>query len=208
MTNILYVTSSPRPDASLSDRVGQHLVDTLRASHPGATVTVRDLGREPLPHIDQDFVTVTRTATAPSNVAQRTALSRSDALVTELARADIVVIATGMINFTVPSTLKTWIDNIARPGRTFSYSEAGPKGLVTGKRVIIVAASGGVYSDKRSFDFQIPYLRQVLGFLGMTDVEVIAVEGTGLGPDATERAVAAATSLIDQRHRPVEAAAA
>jgi FMN-dependent NADH-azoreductase len=209
MTNILYVTSSPRPDASLSNRVGQRLVDALRAAHPDATVTVRDLGRDPLPHIDQDFVIATRTPAGATTSAQRIAVSRSDALIAELARADIVVIAAGMINFSIPSTLKTWIDNIARPGRTFSYSEAGPKGLVTGKRVIVVAASGGIYSDKRALDFQIPYLRQVLGFLGMTNVEVIDVEGTGLGPDAAENAVAAATRIINERYAPVlEASAA
>jgi FMN-dependent NADH-azoreductase len=115
-----------------------------------------------------------------------------------------------MINFSIPSTLKSWIDNIARPGRTFSYSEAGPKGLVTGKRVIIVAATGGVYSDKRALDFQLPYLRQMLGLLGMTEIEVIDVEGTGLAPDAAETAVAAATQIINHRYAPVvrEASAA
>jgi FMN-dependent NADH-azoreductase len=112
-------------------------------------------------------------------------------LVDELMAADTVVIAAAMINFTIPSTLKSWIDYIARPCRTFSYSESGPKGLVTGKRVFLVVARGGVYSDKKQFDFQLPYLLHVLAFVGMTDVEVIDIEGTAFGPEAAERAVAA-----------------
>ena len=103
------------------------------------------------------------------------------------------------INFTIPSNLKTWIDYVARAGRTFSYSEAGPKGLVTGKHVILAVARGGIYSDKQAFDFQVPYLRNVLGFLGMTDIEVVDVEGTAYGPEAAEKAVAAATAQISHR---------
>jgi FMN-dependent NADH-azoreductase len=95
-----------------------------------------------------------------------------------------------MINFSVSTTLKSWFDNIARAGRTFSYSEAGPKGLVTGKRVIVVSASGGIYSgENAAIDFQIPWLRTILGFLGMTDVGVIRIEGTAFGPEAAEKAV-------------------
>jgi len=93
-----------------------------------------------------------------------------------------------ILHFTIPSTLKAWIDNVARAGRTFSYSEAGPKGLVIGKQVIIVGARGGVYSEAaKPFDFQIPYLRSVLGFLGMTDVEVLEIDGTAYGPEAAEK---------------------
>jgi len=102
--------------------------------------------------------------------------------VDELIAADTVVIAAPMINFTVPSTLKAWI--------------SGPKGLVTGKRVFLVVARGGVYRDNKQFDFQLPYLLHVLAFLGMTDVEVINVEGIAFGPEAAERAVAAARAAV------------
>jgi FMN-dependent NADH-azoreductase len=99
-----------------------------------------------------------------------------------------------MINFTIPTNLKGWIDYVARAGRTFRYSEKGPEGLVTGKQVIIVAARGGVYSGAgNALDFQLPYLKSVLGFLGMTDIEVLEVEGTAYGPEAAEKAVAAAS---------------
>jgi len=165
--------------------------------HDGnATVTTRDLAREPLPHIDDDFVAATKSAAGPQTDAQRAQLAVSDKLVDELLGADMVVIAAPMINFTIPSNLKTWIDYVARAGRTFSYSEKGPQGLVTGKQVILVVARGGVYSDKPAYDFQVPYLKNVLAFLGMTDVEVIEVEGTAFGPEVAEKAVAAATAKL------------
>jgi FMN-dependent NADH-azoreductase len=116
-------------------------------------------------------------------------------LVDELLAADTIVIAASMINFSVSTTLKSWFDNIARAGRTFSYSEAGPKGLVTGKRVIVVSASGGIYSgENAAIDFQVPWLKAILGFLGMTDVEVIRIEGTAFGPEAADKALQRATA--------------
>jgi FMN-dependent NADH-azoreductase len=192
--NILHITSSPRGGASYSNRAAGHVIKELSARSPGSTVTVRDLAREPLPHIDEDFVVATRSPTGPQTDKQRGQLAQSDALVDELFAADVIVIAAPMINFTIPSNLKSWIDHVARAGRTFSYSEAGPKGLVTGKQVIIVPARGGIYAEGNAMDFQVPYLKSVLAFLGMTDVEVIEVEGTAYGEDAAEKAVAAATS--------------
>lgn len=193
MTNILYVTSSSRGSASYSGKVAARVIDELKQKNPGATVTVRDLAQHPLPHIDGDFISATRGA-GPQNDRQRALVSQSDALVDELFAADTIVIATAMINFSVPSNLKAWIDYIARPGRTFKYSEKGPEGLVTGKRVILVAATGGVYSAGAAavLDSQVPWLKTVLGFLGMTDVEVIHVEGTAFGPAAADKALAAA----------------
>ena len=195
--NILFVTSSSRGSASYSNRVATNVLAELRRRDPNARVTVRDLGRDPLPHINDDFVTATRGATMPATDEQRALLARSEALVDELFAADVIVIAAPMINFTIPSNLKGWIDYVARAGRTFRYSEKGPEGLVKGKQVIVVAARGGVYQDAgKALDFQIPYLKSVLGFLGMTDVEVIEVEGTAFGPDAAEQAVEAATAKL------------
>lgn len=194
--NILHVTSSARGNASYSNRVAGQVIAEISARNPGAAVTVRDLARNPLPHIDDDFVAATRSPAGPQTDHQRTQLAQSDALVDELIASDVIVIAAPMINFTVPSNLKTWIDYVARAGRTFSYSEKGPLGLVTGKQVVLVVARGGVYADKQALDFQVPYLKSVLGFLGMTDVEVIEVEGTAFGPDAAEKAVAAANAKL------------
>jgi FMN-dependent NADH-azoreductase len=194
--NILYVTSSSRGAASYSNRVAAEVLDELQDRNPGATVTVRDLARDPLPHIDDDFVAATKSPQGAQTGRQRALLAQSDALVDELLAADVVVIGAPMINFTIPSNLKTWIDFVARAGRTFAYSEAGPKGLVTGKQVILVVARGGVYADKPAFDFQVPYLKNVLAFLGMTDVAVLEVEGTAFGPEAAEKAVAGATAKM------------
>ncbi len=194
MSNILYVSSSPRGSASYSNQVAARVIDELRQANPQATVTVRDLAQDPLPHIDVDFVAATRSADGPRTEKQRAILAQSDALVDELLAADIVVIAAPMINFSVSTTLKSWFDYIARAGRTFSYSAGGPKGLVTGKRVIVVSASGGIYSgDKAAFDFQVPWLRNMLGFLGVTDVEIIRVEGTAYGSEAADKALERAT---------------
>jgi FMN-dependent NADH-azoreductase len=206
--NILHITSSPRGAASYSNRVAAEVIADVKSREPGATVTTRDLARDPLPHIDDDFVVATKSATGAQTERQRAQLAQSDALVDELFAADLVVIAAPMINFSVPSNLKTWIDNVARAGRTFSYSEKGPQGLVTGKQVILVVARGGVYSDKPAYDFQVPYLKNVLGFLGMTDVEVIDVEGTAFGPEVAEKAVEAATAKLHARCDAREAAAA
>src|SRR5947209_15238943 len=208
--NILYVTSSPRGSASYSNRVGQNVVDALLTRSPGATVMVRDLARNPLPHIGDDFVAATRSPNGPQTDEQRALLAQSDALVDELFAADLIVITAPMINFTIPTNLKAWIDFVARAGRTFRYSEKGPQGLVTGKQVIVVAARGGIYSGAgNALDFQVPYLKGVLGFIGLTDVEVLEVEGTAYGPEAAEKAVAAASAKLHaQCDRRTAAAAA
>jgi FMN-dependent NADH-azoreductase len=207
--NILHITSSARGSASYSNRVARQVLDELTTANPGATVTLRDLARDPLPHIDDDFVVATKSPEGPQTERQRALLARSDALVDELFAADVIVIAAPMINFTIPSTLKSWIDHVARAGRTFSYGAAGPQGLVTGKQVILIGARGGVYADAgQALDFQLPYLKSVLGFLGMTDVTVLEVEGTAFGPDAAEQAVAAASAKLHaQCERRVSAAA-
>ena len=205
--NILHITSSPRGDASFSNRVANNVITELRRRHGDVVVTTRDLVRDALPHIGSEFVTATRSPEGPKTETERKLLALSDVLVDELFAADIIVLATPMINFTIPSNLKTWIDYVARAGRTFSYSAAGPKGLVTGKQVILVAAKGGVYSGNPALDFQVPYLKSVLGFLGMTDVEVLEVEGTAYGPEAAEKAVEAALAKLTAHCNAVAAAA-
>jgi FMN-dependent NADH-azoreductase len=195
MCNILYISSSPRGSASYSNQIADSVIRDLRNNDPNAKLMVRDLAQVPLPHIDDDFVTATRGADGPRTQRQRAILAQSDALVDELLAADLVVIAAPMINFSVSTTLKSWFDYVARAGRTFRYGEAGPHGLVTGKRVIVVSASGGIYSGENAgLDFQVPWLRNMLGFLGMTNVEVIRVEGTAFGPQAGEQAVARAAA--------------
>ena len=190
MTNVLYVSSSPR-SGSYSTSVADRVISEIRQADPDAKVITRDLARTPIPHVDADFLQATRSAEGPQTDTQRRIVARSDALIDEVFAADVIVISAPMYNFSIPSTLKAWIDYIARPGRTFSYSEKGPEGLVKGKRVIIINAKGGIYSSgpAQALEHQSTYLRGVLGFLGMTDVESIDIEGVGYGPEAAQKAV-------------------
>jgi FMN-dependent NADH-azoreductase len=192
MTNILYVTSSPRGAESYSHRVASQVIAELQAAHPGARVRVRDVARDPLPHVDENFVAALRPSGGSLTADQQAIITQSDALIDELLAADIIVIAAPMYNFGIPSTLKAWIDYVARAGRTFRYTEKGPEGLVTGKKAILIHSRGGVYSSgpAQAMDHQGTYLRSVLGFLGVTDVESVDVEGVAYGPDVAEKAVA------------------
>lgn len=197
MSHILLITSSPR-EASYSTRIARQLAERLAAGNPSSTLTVRDLTHEPLPHIDDSFAIARNLPAEQLTPAQRSALNLSDKLLAELFAADTIIIAAGMINFGIPSSLKAYIDYIARPGVAFRYSEKGPEGLVRGKRVFLVVARGGIYSQgpMQALNFQDTYLRAVLGFIGITDVEVIAVEGIAYGPDAAEKAFAQAQERV------------
>jgi FMN-dependent NADH-azoreductase len=134
-----------------------------------------------LPVVDAFWVGASFTPEASRTVAQSKALAASDSLIKDLEQADEYVFGVPMHNFSIPSTLKLWIDQIVRAGKTFSYGETGPKGLLTGKKATLLLASGGEYgkgSAMASFDFVTPYLQKVLGFIGITDVTVIAASGT------------------------------
>ncbi|PTE07047.1 FMN-dependent NADH-azoreductase [Mesorhizobium helmanticense] len=197
--SILLVTSSPRGAASHSTRIATEFAEKLVAADPSNTLVVRDLVANPLPHIGADYSTGIYTPAESRTQRQAEVVGVSDAVLDELFAADTIILATGFINFGISSTLKSWVDHVARSGKTFSYGESGPKGLVTGKKVYIVLASGGIYSEGAAvqLDHAIPYLRSVLGFIGMTDVDVIRIEGVGMGPDAVEAALAKATAKVD-----------
>jgi FMN-dependent NADH-azoreductase len=192
--NILCLTSSPRLDTSYSSLVAMRVLRELRQVYPDATVTIRDLARNPLPHIDDDFVTATRSIAGPRTERQRAQVERSDALIDELVNADVVVIAASMINFGIPSTLKAWFDHVVCPGRTYRYTAHGSQGLLRGRRAILVLARGGIYSagPLRVDEHDESYLRSVLSFMGITDVQTVLLEGMALGPEFAERAVDAA----------------
>ncbi|MDB6111795.1 MAG: FMN-dependent NADH-azoreductase [Pedosphaera sp.] len=194
MKNILLIQSSPRGSESYSEKVARSLVGDLEERHPGANVVVRDLAQNPPPHVGQAFVGGLSTEPEQRTPEQTEALALSDVLIDELLAADIIVLAVPMHNFGPPSTLKAWIDHVVRIGRTVSYSQKGPEGMVKGKRVILVLARGGVYSDgpARPLDFQEPYLRAILGFIGITDIDVVPVEGLAMSAIGPEKAVASA----------------
>lgn len=193
MSSILLLTSSPRAD-SLSTQIAVELADKLKAKNAGSIVTRRDLGLNPLPHIDDLFTNAIRKPTDARTPEENAAAKKSDELAEELLAADTLVIATGLINFNIYSSLKAWIDHIARAGVTFRYTENGPVGLATGKKAYIVLASGGVYSQgpAASLNHAVPYLKSVLAFIGITDVETVYVEGLAFGPEAAEKAIQAA----------------
>jgi FMN-dependent NADH-azoreductase len=197
--SILLVTSSPRGTASHSTRIATDLAEKLLAADPSAKLVVRDLVASPLPHIDPDYSTGIYTPVEARTQRQAEAVGVSDTVLDELFAADTVILATGFINFGISSTLKSWVDHVSRSGKTFAYGEDGPKGLVTGKKVYIVLASGGIYSEGAAvqMDHAVPYLRSVLGFIGMTDVDVIRIEGVGMGPDAVTAALAKASAKVD-----------
>ena len=135
-------------------------------------------------------------------------LQISDTLISELEAADTIVLTAPMYNFSIPSTLKAWIDHVARRGRTFSYSAAGPQGLLSGKKVFVLTARGGIYSQgpSQAFDFQVPYLRGVFGFIGLTDVTFIHFEGTKISPESATHGFSQARTTIEGLLRPAAAA--
>lgn len=197
MSSILLITSSPRL-ASHSTRVAHALADQLVSREPGSTITIRDLTREPLPHIDDSFATARDAQAGSLTPRQKASLTLSDKLLGELFAADTIIIAAAMINFGIPSSLKAYIDHIVRPRVTFKYSKKGPEGLIKGKTVYLVVARGGVYSEgpMQQFNFQDTYLRAVLGFIGLNNIELITVEGVAFGPEAARRAVSNALAKV------------
>ena len=199
MKNILLILGSPRERASYSHQIGRRIVDDLKSRYPSAKVVVRNLAKEALPDVDDAFVTGRMLAPDKRSAAETEALAQSDVMVAELMAADVLVLATPMHNFGISASVKAWIDHIVRPGVTFSYSDKGPLGLVKGKRVILVLARGGIYTEgpMKQYDFQEPYLRTVLGFIGMTDVDVVRIEGVALGDDAVRNAVTSAKAKAD-----------
>ncbi len=192
---ILHIISSPRGATSFSIKLGNGLVEQLQAANPGSTVTVRDLATQPFPQLEEAKLQSFFTPAENRTPAQQEAASHSDEAIAELLAADTIVIGAPLYNFGIPSTLKAWIDHIARAGLTFSYASGTPEGLVKGKKIYVALSSGAVYSEgpMAAYDFVAPYLTTVLGFLGMTDVTVVRVEGTsmpGVQDAALEKALA------------------
>lgn len=198
MSKILLILSSPHGEASYSTRVGRELVRTLTAGDPAPDVTIRDLAAAPLPHLDGALLAALSTAEAERTPEQSAAVARSDTLISELKAADTIVIASAMINFGPSSTLKGWFDHLLRAGETFRYDETGPYGLVLGKSAHLVVSSGNVYSQgpAQPFDFQVPYLKHLLAFMGITDVTVHPIEGIAFGPEVAEKAFAGALARV------------
>ena len=177
---ILRIDSSVNLDNSVTRDLTDHIIATLG----NAKVITRDLARDPLPQIDQDWTVARTVPEADRSAEQRATLELSDTLIEEIKQADTIVIGLPIYNFSVPASLKAWIDLVARVGVTFRYTENGPVGLINGKRVILAVASGGtpVGSD---IDFASTYMTHVLAFMGMKDVEIIAADALAKDPEGT-----------------------
>jgi FMN-dependent NADH-azoreductase len=195
--NILQINSSARVENSHSTRLANDLVRRLQENQPDASVTVRDLARTPHPALDEAALQALFAPAPERNEAQAARVALDDALIAEIQRADIVVLAVPMYNFGVSAQLKNWIDAISRARVTFQYTEKGPEGLLKGKKVYAVLTRGGLYRDTPA-DSQVPYLKTILAFLGMTDVQFIYAEGLAMGPEAEQKALALAHSEIEE----------
>jgi FMN-dependent NADH-azoreductase len=198
MTNILILDSAATGDASVSRRLTRELADTLQRRDPSARIVRRDIGAAPVPHLTEATVPAIRAGLADSLEAER-ALELSNELIAELKDADVLVIGAPMYNFGMPSTLKAWFDHVLRAGITFRYSEAGPEGLVKGKKAIVVETRAGLYSEgpAAAMDSQEPHLRTLLGFMGVNDVTFVRAERLAFGPEAAAAAVAEAIRQIE-----------
>jgi FMN-dependent NADH-azoreductase len=196
MKTILQINSSLYSGKGQSSRLADEFVAALRARNPGAELVVRDLAREPVPHLDEKRFQAFLAKKDARTDEQKAIVAYSDALIDELRRADVIALGLPMYNFGVSSQLKSWIDHIARAGETFTYSEKGPAGLLTGKKAYVLAARGGLYAGSPA-DTQTAYVRLLLGFLGITDVEFVYAEGLAISAESREKALASARAKIE-----------
>ncbi|MBF2047018.1 MAG: FMN-dependent NADH-azoreductase [Elainella sp. C42_A2020_010] len=193
MAHLLHIDSSPRDQRSRSRQFTREFVEAWKRTHPADTVTYRDIGRNPVPHITESWIAAAYTPPAQRTLDLQNAIHISDQLVDELLAADIYVIGVPMYNYSIPSMLKAYIDQIVRIGRTFEFTpenaENPYKPLVLGKQMFIITARGasgyGTGGQYEMLNYQDPYLRTVFGFIGITDITFVHVEndesgGTGL----------------------------
>jgi len=197
---LLHIDSSPLGGNSVSRELTQRIVTQWKAQHPHSKVEYLDLAKDAPSHLSMDSLGFRAGPNAGGlSDVQRRENEISERLVTQFLAADVVVIGAPMYNFSVPSQLKAWIDRIAQAGRTFTYTDKGPKGLAGGKTVIVASSRGGMYSTNpamASLDHQESYLKTVFGFLGITDVQFVRAEGVAMGDAAKAQAFAAADVVI------------
>ena len=206
MKTLLQIRSSIFSNDGQSSRLAERFVARWRASNPGGRVIVRDLAKEPIPHLDATRFGAFLAKPEERTPAQQAVVDYSDALIGELKRADVVVLGLPMYNFGVPSTLKAYFDHVARVGETFKYTEKGPVGLLTGKKVYVFAARGGMYAGTPN-DTQTPFIRIFLSFLGMSDIEFVYAEGLAISEASKQHSLARAEAVIDALVEPELAAA-
>jgi FMN-dependent NADH-azoreductase len=187
---LLHLDTSVLGDHSVSRQLARAIVARWRAEVPGLEVTYRDLDAEPIPHLGGRVL----------SGADEMERARGEATLQQFLDSDAVVLGAPMYNFGIPSTLKAWIDRVAVNGRTFRYTANGPEGLAGGKRVVVATAAGGVHGGQPT-DFVEPYLRQVFGFLGITDLAFVRADGIGLSPAHRAASIEAALGALPEALR-------
>lgn len=197
MRTLLQINSSLYAEDGQSSRLAARFVELWRAANPGATVLLRDLAREPVPHLDAQRFGAFLAKEDARDATQKEVVAYSDLLIGELKRADVIVLGLPMYNFGVPSMLKAYFDHVARAGVTFRYTDKGPVGLLGGKQAFVFAARGGLYAGTPA-DTQTGYVRAFLRFLGIEDVEFVYAEGLAIGEASRQAALARAQSNIER----------
>jgi len=195
MSRVLIIESSARLQDSVSRQLPRDFISQWQAANPADQISVRDLALNPVPHLDSHLLGGWMKPEAQRSAEEVQALARSNELTDEVLAADVLVLAAPMYNFTIPSTLKAWLDHALRAGVTFKYTPTGPQGLLTGKRAYVLTARGGIHAGAGS-DHQEPYLRQVMAFIGIHDVTFIHAEGLNMGGDFHEKGLNQAKALL------------
>ena len=197
MHQLLQLNSSVFSDLGESSQLANALVASLKTKYPGATVIKRDLAADPIPHLDGTTVMATFTPPGQRNAEQVARVRFSDNLIDELKSSDVVVIGLPMYNLDVPSTLKSYFDQISRTDVTFRFTESGPEGLLGNRKVVVIATRGGTYSGT-PFDTQTQYVRNFLGFLGVRDIRFVYAEGLNGGDESKAAGLQAAKSELER----------
>lgn len=193
---LLQINASLNNGNGQSTQLAQQFVAAFRTRHPDAKIVVRDVAAaDPVPHLDAERFAAFTTKPAERSARQRAVVAYSDALIDELRQAEVIVLGLPMYNFGVPSQLKAYFDHIARAGVTFNYTDKGPAGMLTGKKVYVFAARGGLYAGT-PMDTQTRYVRDFLGFIGLSDVEFVYAEGLAISPQSREAGLAKAAAEI------------
>ncbi|KPG84001.1 MULTISPECIES: FMN-dependent NADH-azoreductase [Pseudomonas] len=196
---LLHIDSSILGDNSASRQLSRQVVDAWQAAEPSAVVTYRDLAADAISHFSSTTLVAAGTTAELRDAVQQHEAELSASTLAEFIAADAVVIAAPMYNFTIPTQLKAWIDRVAVAGQTFRYTEAGPEGLCGGKKVVIVSTSGGIHAGQASGIAHEEYLKLVLGFLGITDIEIVRAEGLAYGEEVRNNAISAAQAKISEQ---------
>jgi FMN-dependent NADH-azoreductase len=194
---LLQINASLFSEAGQSSLLAERFVAARKAADPALAVVVRDLARQPVPHLTAERFQAFLSQPEERTAEQSAILAESNALIDELVAADVIVIGLPMYNFGVPSTLKAYFDHVARAGVTFRYTATGPVGLLTGKKAYVLATRGGSYADTPD-DMQTAYVRQFLAFLGITDVEFVYAESLAIGETQKLASLASAVAAIDR----------